>query len=104
MLNMTKGVFFKMLPILGSLVLFLSWVFSQSLLGDANSALQKIFTAQSVFQTYQSNNALFNGLIATVRGEDDAIDRIRRTQVYNYELGLRDLEHLLDEAEKAELP
>ena len=56
---MTKGIILKIIPLFGSVILFLAWVFQQTLLGDANGELQRIYNAQSVFQTYQSNNAVF---------------------------------------------
>jgi hypothetical protein len=101
---MTKGILIKIFPIVGSLILFLSWVFQQSLLGDANSALQRIYTAQSVFQTYQSNNALFNAIIEVVKNDSESVEKIRRSQIYNYELGLKELEALLDEEERNNIP
>ena len=101
---MPKEVFIKIIPVLGSIILFLSWVFQQTQLGEANSALQRISSAQSVFQTYQSNNAMFNAIVETVRDDSDSVDKIRRSQIYNYELGLRELESALDDEAKAGLP
>ena len=62
-----KGIIIKIIPLFGSVILFLAWVFQQTLLGNANSELQRIYSAQSVFQTYQSNNALFNAILETVK-------------------------------------
>jgi len=99
-----KTVFLKVLPIVGSIILFLAWVFQQTLLGNANSTLQRINTAQSVFQTYQSNNALFNAILETTKGDSETVSKVRSMQIYNYDLGLRELEALLTDEEKTDLP
>jgi hypothetical protein len=101
---MTKGIILKTIPLFGSVILFLAWVFQQTLLGDANSELQRIYNAQSVFQTYQSNNALFNAILETVKNSTGSVERIRRVQIYNYELGLRELEALLDKEARTDIP
>ena len=74
------------------------------MLGDANSELQRIYNAQSVFQTYQSNNALFNAILETVKNSTGSVERIRRVQIYNYELRLRELEALLDKEARTDIP
>jgi hypothetical protein len=100
----TRTVILKLLPVVGSIILFLAWVFQQTLLGDANGTLQRISAGESVFQTYQSNNALFNAILATSNSDSDTISKVRSVQVYNYNLGLNALEQLLTEAEKAGIP
>ena len=102
--KMLRKVIIKLLPILGSIVLFLSWVFQQTLLGEANSALQQISNAQGVFQTYQSNNAVFNAIAETAKNNSQSVDTIRRVQMYNYELGLRELEAVLDAEARTGIP
>jgi hypothetical protein len=93
----------KVIPIIGSLILFSSWVFQRTYLDEANSALQKIYNAESVFQAYQSNNAMFNAVIEMV--DDEAVaERIRRLQIRNYEYGLRDMEALIDDEIRAGIP
>jgi DNA-binding transcriptional MerR regulator len=99
---MTKALI-RIVPILGSLILFLSWVFQQTLLEEANSTLQRIQAAQTVYQTYQANNAMFNAIMETT-DDKEAIKQIRRLQMYNYELGLRDMEMLLDDRAKRNIP
>lgn len=99
-----RTVILKLLPVVGSIVLFLAWVFQQTLLGDANSTLQRISAGESVFQTYQSNNALFNAILATSRSDSDTVSKVRSMQVYNYNLGSSALEQLLTEAEKIGIP
>lgn len=99
-----SSAFLKVIPVMGSITLFLAWVFQQTLLGDANSTLQRINSAQSVFQTYQSNNALFNAILATTNRDSKSISAVRSMQIYNYDLGLRELEALLTAEERADLP
>jgi hypothetical protein len=101
---MSRQIFFKIIPVLGSIILFLSWTFQQTWLGEVNSTSQRISNAQSVFQTYQSNNALFNALAETVKNDSESIEQIRRVQISNYELGLRELEALLEDEAKATIP
>jgi hypothetical protein len=101
---MLRQVCIKIIPVLGSIILFLSWAFQQTLLGEVNSTSQRISNAQSVFQTYQSNNALFNALLETSKNDSASMDRIKRLQISNYELGLRELEVLLDAKAKEGIP
>ncbi len=88
----------------GAVLLFVSWAFQQTLLDQANGEMQAISNAQGVYQTYQSNNALFNAVAETLGGNAEAQRRLRQFQVYNYELGLRPMEHLLDRDQRAGLP
>jgi hypothetical protein len=85
----------------GAIILFGSWAFQQTLLNQANSALSAIHVAEAGFETYQSNNTLFNALNAAVPA---ATSEIRRFQVVNYELALRHLEIPLSSEETARLP
>lgn len=101
---MSGKIFIDIVPVLGSLVLFLSWVFQQTLLEDANSTLQKIYNARSVYQTYQSNNAVFNAISETIEDDQESVEQIRRFQIYNYELGLKDMELLLDDQTRTDVP
>jgi hypothetical protein len=78
-------------------------VFQQTCIDDANSTLQKIYNAETVFQTYQSNNAMFNAIIELV-DDEKSVERIRRVQIYNYELGLRDMEALIDDEAREDIP
>jgi hypothetical protein len=101
---MRRQVFIEIIPVLGSIVLFLCWAFQQTLLGEINSTSQRISSTQNVFQTYQSNNALFNALVETLKNDSESIDQIRRVQIFNYELELREFEALLDDEAKATIP
>ncbi len=101
---MPRRILIRVTPVLGSIILFLSWAFQQTLLEDANSTLQRIYNAESVYQTYQSNNAIFNAIIVIADSDTASIDKIRRSQIYNYELGLKDMVQLLDDEAKADIP
>ena len=101
---MPRALLIKTIPVLGSVVLFLCWVFQQTWLGTTNSTLQSIANAQGTFQTYQSNNALFNAVIEIIKSDTASVARVRRMQIYNYELGLRDLASLVGDDAKAAIP
>lgn len=100
----SNATLINVVPVLGSLVLFMSWVFQQTLLEDANSTLRRIHDAETVYENYQANNAIFNAIIQTADNGEESIEQIRRFQIYNYELGLRDMELLLDETAKTNIP
>lgn len=93
-----------LIPVIGAVVLFAAWVVQQTLLERANSSLQQIYAAENVFQTYQSNNALFNAIARLPDAGAGTQDYIRTVQIYNYELGLRDMEALLDRSERRDIP
>lgn len=97
-------IIIPLIPVVGAVVLFASWVVQQTLLEDANSRLQEIYAAESSFQTYQSNNAVFNAITKLSGDQSDTHDYIRTVQVYNYELGLRPMEALLDPWERGAIP
>jgi hypothetical protein len=101
---MKRRVLISSIAVLGSLILFLSWVFQQTLLEDANSTLQDINAAESVYQTYQSNNALFNAILETTSTSEHVDETVRRYQIYDYELGLRDMEALLSKEARKDIP
>ena len=101
---MFRKLLLKLIPVFGSLILFLAWVFQQTLLEDANSKLQKIYNAEAVYQTYQSTNALFNAIKTTITTNSESAEQIIRFQMYNYELGLRDMEQLLDDTTRHDIP
>jgi hypothetical protein len=90
-------------PVLGGLILFASWVLQQSLLQQVTHDLETLAHAEAVYQTYQSNNAVFNALIELAPG-NGRVDRMRRLQVYNYELGLREMDKALSLEERHDIP
>jgi len=85
----------------GAVALFGAWAFQQTLVSQAAEALQTIHSAEAGFETYQSNNGLFNALDAAV---PSATSEIRRFQTINYEFALRHLEMPLGPEERVQLP
>jgi len=100
---LTKAIF-ALIPVIGAVILFAAWVVQQTLLERANSSLQQIYAAENTFQTYQSNNALFNAIARLPDAGAGTQDYIRTVQIYNYELGLRDMEALLGDSERQGIP
>lgn len=101
---MLKKAIFALIPVIGAVILFAAWIMQQTLLERANSSLQQIYAAENVFQTYQSNNALFNAIAKLPDAGAETQDYIRIVQIYNYELGLRDMEALLSGSERRDIP
>jgi hypothetical protein len=100
---MMKESILKIVPVFGSVILFLAWALQQTMLEQANGTLERIYHAENVYQTYQSNNALFNAIIAGADKKSGA-EYIRKVQIYNYELGLREMESVLDNDERKNIP
>jgi hypothetical protein len=98
---MHRKAVLDLISVFGAMVLFGAWVFQQTLLNEANSALQTIRAAESVFQTYQSNNALFSAIASTA---PTVVSEVRRFQIINYEYGLGHLEELLDPEQRTHIP
>jgi hypothetical protein len=94
----------EVLPVLGTIGLLGLWLFQQTGIEERNAELRKLAGARDVYQTYQSNNALFNAIIETVAANERAVNQIRMFQIYNYELGLRALDEALPSSEKAGIP
>jgi hypothetical protein len=88
----------------GALVLFGSWIFQQTLLDRANGELDRIYQAQGSFQTYESNNAIFNAVLDATSPRKSNVTEIRRVQAYNYELGLTGMQQLLSAKERRGIP
>jgi hypothetical protein len=94
----------EVLPILGTLGLLGLWLYQQIDVEARSDELRNLTAAYSVYQTYQSHNAVFNAMIETA-GEDEAkTAKIRRFQMYNYELGLHAIDTALPDAQKADVP
>jgi hypothetical protein len=94
----------EVLPVLGTIGLLGLWTFQQTGIEERASELRKLAAAHAVYQTYQSNNALFNAIIESVGKNKKAVDQIRTFQTYNYELGLRGIEDSLPPSEKTDIP
>ena len=94
----------EVLPLLGTLGLLGLWTFQQTGIEKRTSELRKLAAARAVYQTYQSNNALFNALIETVGKNEKVVDQIRTFQTYNYELGLQQIELALPASDRKGIP
>lgn len=94
----------EVLPVLGTVGLLGLWLFQQTGIERRSSEVQRLTAARSVFQTYQSNNALFNA-IETRSEKDAAADgKLRANQLYSYERGLAAIEDALPQADRADVP
>ena len=93
----------EILPVLGTVGLLGLWLFQQTQVERRASQLQRLTSAKSVFQTYQSHNAVFNAALAA-SGSPATESQIRTFQMYNYELGLAAIEETLPPSEKAGIP
>ena len=94
----------EVLPVLGTIGLLGLWTFQQTGIEERTGELRTLASARAVYQTYQSNNALFNAIVETGGNNKTQADQIRTLQVYNYELGLRAIEESLPTLEKADIP
>src|SRR4051794_11640177 len=94
----------EVLPVLGTVGLLGLWAFQQTGIEERASELRKLATARAVYQTYQSNNALFNAIIESVGKNKKVADQIRTFQIYNYELGLQGIEESLPASATADIP
>ena len=74
---------FELLPVVGAVILFFSWVFQQSVVEGANQRLNDIASAEDMYRIYQSHNAVFNAVIAT-QTNAETISKIRGLQIYEY--------------------
>lgn len=92
----------EVLPALATLLLLGLWLYQQTEIEQRSRDLQKLASARAVYQTYQSNNAIFNA-ITEVAAVDKA-ERIRQFQTYNYELGLHAIEDVLPQSDKRDIP
>jgi hypothetical protein len=99
-LNILGGI----LPIVGTVALLGLWLFQQTSVEQRASDLRKVESARNVYQTYQSNNAIFNAINEGVQDRPQLSENVRRFQVYNYELGLRAIEDALSAEEKKGIP
>src|SRR5262245_46543107 len=90
----------EILPVLGTVGLLGLWLYQQTGMDARASELRRMSAAWAVYQTYQSNNALFNAINEIVKQNPEDANRVRAMQVYNYELGLYSIEAALPEALK----
>jgi hypothetical protein len=92
------------LPILGTLGLLGLWLYQQVDVEARSDELRNLSAAYSVYQTYQSNNAVFNAIIEVAGKNPQKTAKIRRFQMYNYEEGLAGIEAALPAKLKARVP
>ena len=111
----------RVVSALGAVLLFGAWLLQATLVDRANESLRSVDAAQGVYQTYQSNNALFNAVLASIADANASdynaypprgarpyarqnYETIRRLQVTNYELGLESMESALEESMRDPIP
>jgi len=94
----------EILPVLGTVGLLGLWFYQQTQIEQRASELRKLESARSVYQTYQSNNAIFNAINEVIKNDKTGSEQLRRFQVYNYELGLQAIEQVMSESERADIP
>ena len=98
--NMLGGI----LPIVGTVALLGLWLYQQTSMEQRAADLRKLDSAHSVYQTYQSNNAIFNAINEGMQDKPQLSRNVRRYQIYNYELGLHAIEDVLSPEEKKGIP
>jgi hypothetical protein len=94
----------ELLTVIGPIGVLGLWLYQQTELERNAGELRKIAAARAVYQTYQSNNGLFNGLHEVLRHDREGAERTRNFQIYSYELGLAALEDALPEADRKGIP
>jgi len=94
----------ELLTVIGPVGVLGLWLYQQTELERNAGELRKIAAARAVYQTYQSNNGLFNGLHEILRKDKEGSERTRSFQIYSYELGLAALENALPEADRQGIP
>jgi len=92
----------EVLPALATVLLLGLWFYQQTEVERRSRELQKLSSARAVYQTYQSNNAVFNA-VNELAGSAKS-KRIRDFQIYNYELGLHAIEDALPQSDKRDVP
>lgn len=93
----------EVLPVLATIGLLGLWLYQQNAIEQRSGELRKLAAARTVYQVYQSHNALFNSLLQTAK-DGSAQAQIRRFQMYNYELGLSDIEKALPDEMRRNIP
>ena len=94
----------EILPVVGTVGLLGLWLYQQTELERRAGELRRLASARGVFQTYQSNNAVFNSINEVAGGKAPSANQIRVFQIYNYELGLRAIEEVIPAREREDVP
>src|SRR5262249_12684625 len=89
-----KAALFDIVSVAGAIILFFTWLFQSTSLAKVDHILASLDDAEQSYRTYQSNNAIFNAIVATLNDNDQAVKRIRGLQTYNYGLGLAKMAEL----------
>jgi len=71
----------EILPVLGTVGLLGLWFYQQTQIEQRASELRKLESARSVYQTYQSNNAIFNAINEVIKNDKTGSEQLRRFQV-----------------------
>jgi hypothetical protein len=82
---------FDLISVCGAVILFLCWVFHQTVVDKMDKKLSSLSAAENLYRVYQSHNAVFNSIIEIRKDDQKAEEAIRRFQTYNYGLGLESL-------------
>jgi hypothetical protein len=100
----TLKVLGEILPVLGTVGLLGLWLYQQTGVERRTGELARLAAARSVYQTYQSNNAVFNAINEIVKDKPELSGNLRNFQTYNYELGLYAIENVLSPDERKGIP
>src|SRR5262245_41775304 len=94
----------ELLPVVGTAGLLCLWFYQQTGVEQRSNELRQLAAARSVYQTYQSHNAVFNAIGELLAEKKDASRKLRTLQTYNYELGLHAIEEVLPESQRKGIP
>jgi hypothetical protein len=100
----TLNVLGEIFPVLGTVGLLGLWLYQQTGVERRTGELARLSAARSVYQTYQSNNAVFNAINEIVKDKPELSENLRNFQTYNYELGLYAIENVLSPDERKGIP
>ena len=84
----------KLLPLIGAVVLLLSWAVQQTLFAEWNASLSRLSAAEAVFHSYRAANGVFHALRDA--SDEKVRDAIQGHQLVNYERGLGEVRKALD--------
>ena len=85
----TSTLIGEILVVIGPVGLLGLWLYQQIEIEQRSSELRSLATARTVFQTYQSHNAVFNAINEALGKEGKGSENLRTFQIYNYELDSR---------------
>src|SRR2546430_17213489 len=94
----------ELLPVLGTVGLLGLWLYQQTQIEQRSDQLRKLASSRTVYQIYQSHNAVFNAINVGFGKQTEATNQLRTFQTYNYELGLAAIEKAFPEGELTDIP